>query len=71
MGTWEHKLAGVGMWELRGTITSYTLCVYIADMIVVVASLMVLSVGSEGQVFAASAIRYIPPSRETTKTVSE
>lgn len=33
-------------------------CLFGADLIVVVASVIVLSVGSNGQVFATSAIRY-------------
>lgn len=34
-------------------------CAHDTDLIVVVASVVVLSVGSNGQVFATSAIRYI------------
>lgn len=35
-----------------------TITISIADFIVVVASMVVFTIGSEGQIFAASAIRY-------------
>lgn len=37
--------------------TTFCSCMVIIDLIVVVASIIVLSVGSNGQVFATSAVR--------------